>query len=147
MAVENQQNNMKDQPSGQSFKPNNERISNMVTEGVENIASDETKDKNNNTLKKDNYNSTDLERINTEIKANKEIPPDNEENETVLAENGIDDTNILSETIVPVVIAPEEHEHKKEPLVPANSERQTSLISALPQKQAPHAPKGKLLTE
>ena len=42
MAVENQQNNMKDQPSGQSFKPNNERISNMVTEGVENIASDET---------------------------------------------------------------------------------------------------------
>ena len=98
-------------------------------------------------MKKDNYNSKDLERINTEIKANKEIPPDNEENETVLAENGIDDTNILSETIVPVVIAPEEHEHKKEPLVPANSERQTSLISALPQKQAPHAPKGKLLTE
>ena len=107
MDVENQKNNMKDQPSGQSFKPNNERISNMVTEGVENIASDGTKDKNNNTLKKDNYNSKDLERINSEVEANKEIPPDNEENETVLAENGIDDTNILSETIVPVVIAPE----------------------------------------
>ena len=148
MDVENQQNNMEDQPTGQSFKPNNERISNMVTEGVENIAGEGTKDKNNNTLRKDNYNSKELERINSEIKANKEIPPDNEENETVLSENGIDDTNVLSETIVPVVIAPEEHEHRKEPLVPANSERQTSLTSALPQKQASqvHTCKGKLFS-
>ena len=147
MAVENQKNNMEDQPTGQSFEPSNEQISNMVTEGVENFADEGTKDKHNNTLAKDNCNSRELGRINSEIKANKEIPPNNEENETVLAGNGIDDTNVLSETIVPVVIAPEEHEHRKEPLVPANSEHQTSLTSALAQKQAPHAHKGKLLTE
>ena len=146
MDVENQKKNMDDQTTGQNFKPNNERISNVLTEGVKNISGEGTKDNNNNHLKKDNYKSKELERISSEVEASKEILLDNGENETVLAENGIDDTNILSESIVPVVIAPEEHGHRKEPLVPANSERQTSLTSAFPQKQASHAHKGKLLS-
>ena len=74
----------------------------MNEEGVENIADEGTQDKNNNIL--DNYNSKELERSNSGEKVNKEIPPNNEENAVVLVENGIDDTNILSETIVPVVI-------------------------------------------
>ena len=140
MDVEHQQINMKDQATGKSFESNNERILNTMNEVVENIVGEETQDKHKNTL--ENYNSKELERSNSGKKVNKQIPLDNQENAAVLVENGIDDTNILSETIIPVVIAPEEHESKKEPLVPANSERQASLASAVPPKQAPQVHKG-----
>ena len=131
---------MKDQATGKTLEPNSERILSMMSEGVENNAGEGTQDKNKNTL--ENYNDKELERSNSGEKVNKEIHLDHQENSVVLVENGIDDTNILSETIIPVVIAPEEHGSSKKPLVPANSERQTSLTSAVRPKQAPHVYKG-----
>ena len=62
-------------------------------------------------------------------KVNEDNVVDKEQHTNNEVKQSFEDTNVISETTVPITLAPNEDTNKDEPLVPANSEYQTSVAS------------------